>query len=161
MLTGEAEGAMTLAALRASGRNAMDADAALMARLRARVSPADPAILYLTSGATGEPKMALVTHQAIVANIDMGPAVLPMGPEDSTVAFLPSAHIAQRVVIGVSADALRHAGDVLREPAEVAAGYPQGAAHDSARPAAHVGTDLFHHLHGVEQASSCRRGKRF
>ena len=29
----------------------------------------------------------------------MGPAVLPMGPEDSTVAFLPSAHIAQRVVI--------------------------------------------------------------
>ena len=29
----------------------------------------------------------------------MGPAVLPMGPEDATVAFLPSAHIAQRVVI--------------------------------------------------------------
>jgi long-chain acyl-CoA synthetase len=29
----------------------------------------------------------------------MGPYVLPLGPEDSTVAFLPSAHIAQRVVI--------------------------------------------------------------
>jgi long-chain acyl-CoA synthetase len=29
----------------------------------------------------------------------MGPHVLPLGPEDSTVAFLPSAHIAQRVVI--------------------------------------------------------------
>ena len=72
LLTGEAEGAMSLAALRASGRNAMDADAALTERLRARVSPADPAILYLTSGATGEPKMALVTHEAIVANIDMG-----------------------------------------------------------------------------------------
>ena len=43
--------------------------------------------------------MALVSHQAIVANIDMGPGVLPMGPEDSTVAFLPSAHIAQRVVM--------------------------------------------------------------
>ena len=43
--------------------------------------------------------MALVTHQAVVSNIDMGPAVLPLGPEDSTVAFLPSAHIAQRVVI--------------------------------------------------------------
>ena len=43
--------------------------------------------------------MALVTHQAIVSNIDMGPAVLPLGPEDPTVAFLPSAHIAQRVVI--------------------------------------------------------------
>ena len=56
-------------------------------------------MLYLTSGATGEPKMALVTHQAIVSNIDMGPAVLPLGPQDSTVAFLPSAHIAQRVVM--------------------------------------------------------------
>ena len=63
------------------------------------MSPSDTAILYLTSGATGEPKMALVTHQSVVANIDMGPAVLPIGPKDSTVAFLPSAHIAQRVVI--------------------------------------------------------------
>ena len=99
LLTGEAEGAMTLAALRESGRKAMSANAGLTERLRARVSPADAAILYLTSGATGEPKMALVSHQAIVANIDMGPGVLPMGPEDSTVAFLPSAHIAQRVVM--------------------------------------------------------------
>jgi len=71
----------------------------LAARLRAEVLPADAAILYLTSGATGEPKMALVTHQAIVSNLDMAPAVLPLSPEDSTVAFLPSAHIAQRVVI--------------------------------------------------------------
>ena len=36
---------------------------------------------------------------ALVSNIDMGPAALPMSPRDSTVAFLPSAHIAQRVVI--------------------------------------------------------------
>jgi long-chain acyl-CoA synthetase len=43
--------------------------------------------------------MALVTHQAIVSNIDMGPVALPMGPEDSTVVYLPSAHIAQRVVM--------------------------------------------------------------
>ena len=99
LLTGEAEGAMSLGALRESGRKALAADPGLRAKLRARVSPSDPAILYLTSGATGEPKMALVQHQAIVANIDLGPAVLPIGPQDSTVAFLPSAHIAQRVVI--------------------------------------------------------------
>ena len=59
----------------------------------------DPAVLYLTSGATGEPKMGLVTHAALTANIDMGPRVLPLTPSDSTIAFLPSAHIAQRVVI--------------------------------------------------------------
>jgi long-chain acyl-CoA synthetase len=34
-----------------------------------------------------------------VSNIDMGPAALPMGPADATVVFLPSAHIAQRVVM--------------------------------------------------------------
>ena len=74
-------------------------DPGLTDRLRSELSPEDPAILYLTSGATGEPKMAIVTHQAVVANLDMGPYALPLGPEDSTVAFLPSAHIAQRVVI--------------------------------------------------------------
>src|SRR5205085_8006342 len=84
---------------RALGREAAGRDPQSLARLGWDVQPSDIAILYLTSGATGEPKMALVTHQAIVANIDMGPAVLPLGPDDATVAFLPSAHIAQRVVI--------------------------------------------------------------
>jgi len=99
LLTGSAEGALPLDELRAQGRQAMAADPQLETRLNAELSPADPAILYLTSGATGEPKMAIVTHQAIVSNLDMAPAVLPLSPADSTVAFLPSAHIAQRVVI--------------------------------------------------------------
>jgi long-chain acyl-CoA synthetase len=98
LLTGWAEGVMTLEDLREMGREALERDPGLGPRMRAEVRPSDPAILYLTSGATGEPKMALVTHQSIVANIDMGPIVLPLGPEDATVAFLPSAHIAQRVV---------------------------------------------------------------
>ncbi|HXB71196.1 MAG TPA: AMP-dependent synthetase/ligase [Candidatus Acidoferrales bacterium] len=99
LLTGEAEGALTLQGLRAMGRAAAARDPQWMARLGSELQPSDTAILYLTSGATGEPKMALVTHQAVVANIDMGPAALPIGPADATVAFLPSAHIAQRVVI--------------------------------------------------------------
>jgi long-chain acyl-CoA synthetase len=99
LLTGEAEGAITLEGLRTMGREALAGDPQLMARLGSEVQPYDAAILYLTSGATGEPKMALVTHYAVVSNIDMGPAALPIGPQDATVAFLPSAHIAQRVVI--------------------------------------------------------------
>lgn len=99
LLTGEAEGALSFDALRRLGRDALAADSTLVDRLQSAYTPADPAILYLTSGATGEPKMALVTHQAIVSNIDMGPSVLPIGPAHCTVAFLPSAHIAQRVVI--------------------------------------------------------------
>jgi long-chain acyl-CoA synthetase len=99
LLTGEAEGALTLDRFRQIGRDALARDPGLIDRIHSEVKPPDPAILYLTSGATGEPKMAIVTHGAVVANLDMGPHVLPLGPEDSTVAFLPSAHIAQRVVI--------------------------------------------------------------
>ena len=99
LLTGEAEGAVTLERLRESGRAALAGNPAESERMRGEVQASDPAILYLTSGATGEPKMALVTHQAVVANIDMAPEVLPLGPTDATVAFLPSAHIAQRVVM--------------------------------------------------------------
>ena len=99
LLTGEAPGATTLEELRETGRRAMKHDAGLWESIRGEVTPDDHAILYLTSGATGEPKMALVTHGALVANIDMGPYAIPLGPRDSTVAWLPSAHIAQRVVI--------------------------------------------------------------
>ncbi len=99
LLTGEAPGAIMLDHLRQCGREAIARDPRLLATMRAEVEPSDNAILYLTSGATGEPKMVMVSHRALVANLDMGPAVLPMGPDDRTVAFLPSAHIAQRVVV--------------------------------------------------------------
>ncbi len=99
LLTGEAPGAVTLDQLRELGRTAIARDPALLSTLRAEVQPSDDAVLYLTSGATGEPKMVMVSHRALVANIDMGPVALPLNPEDRTVAFLPSAHIAQRVVV--------------------------------------------------------------
>jgi long-chain acyl-CoA synthetase len=87
LLTGEAEGAISLAELRRQGR------------FTAEIGPDDDAILYLTSGATGDPKMVMVKHGALTANVYAGPAVLPLTPDDITVAFLPSAHIAQRVVV--------------------------------------------------------------
>ena len=99
LLTGEAEGALTLDQLRARGREAMTQDPGLLDRITGAVHPDDRAILYLTSGATGEPKMVMVTHDALVSNMDMAPAALNLGPQDITVAFLPSAHIAQRVVV--------------------------------------------------------------
>lgn len=99
LITGEAEGVLTLDAVRAGARTAMAADPELFERIHEEVTPADPAILYLTSGATGEPKMGLTSHAAAIANIDMAPTVLPIGPEDSTLVFLPSAHIAQRIVL--------------------------------------------------------------
>ena len=99
LLTGEAEGALSLATVRELGRELLGRDVDAFNRIHSEVSPDDPAILYMTSGATGTPKMSLTSHAAVLSNIDQGPAVLPIGPSDSTVVFLPSAHIAQRIVL--------------------------------------------------------------
>ena len=99
LLTGEAEGSLSLDQLRQMGRDAMAQDPELLERIINSVHPGDEAILYLTSGATGEPKMVIVTHEAILSNLDMAPAALGLTPDDITVAFLPSAHIAQRIVV--------------------------------------------------------------
>jgi long-chain acyl-CoA synthetase len=98
LLTGEAEGVMTLDQVRALGREELGSNPRAFDHLLAGVRAADYAILYMTSGATGAPKMGLVTHGALVSNIDQGPKVLPLSPDECTIAFLPSAHIAQRVV---------------------------------------------------------------
>ncbi len=98
LLTSSADGAITLDQLIEKGQRQLAADPDAFERIRARFDDQALAVLYMTSGATGEPKMGLVTHAALVINIDMTPSVLPLTPEDCTVAFLPSAHIAQRVV---------------------------------------------------------------
>src|ERR1700682_5702019 len=73
LLTGEAEDTLTLDQLRAEGRKALAEDPQAFEKIRAEVRADDLAVLYLTSGATGEPKMGLVTHAALVANVDAGP----------------------------------------------------------------------------------------
>jgi long-chain acyl-CoA synthetase len=128
LLTGEAEGALPLEQLRERGRLALAEDAEYVTRLKAEVTPEDYAILYLTSGATGDPKMALVTHGAVVANLDMGKLAFPIGPNDTTVAFLPSAHIAQRIVVELLPMRLgtpvNFAESLLKLPADIRAVRP-------------------------------------
>jgi long-chain acyl-CoA synthetase len=99
LITGEAEGVLNVERLRQMGRDVLERDPAAGAHMADELSPTDAAILYLTSGATGEPKMGVTTHAAIIANLDMAPIAFPIGPQDSTVVFLPSAHIAQRIVL--------------------------------------------------------------
>ena len=76
----------------------LEQDPAAFDRIRSQFDNSAAAVLYMTSGATGEPKMGVVSHRALVTNLDMAPTVLPLTPEDCTVAFLPSAHMAQRMV---------------------------------------------------------------
>jgi long-chain acyl-CoA synthetase len=120
LLTGEAEGALSLETLRTLGRDSGIRGAGVCAD--------DNAILYLTSGATGEPKMVMVTHGTVIANIHMGPAVLPLTADDITIAFLPSAHIAQRVVVEIlpilSGSAVSFAESLLKLQPEIKAVRP-------------------------------------
>ncbi|MGA8597430.1 MAG: long-chain fatty acid--CoA ligase [Bryobacteraceae bacterium] len=99
LLSGEADAALSFDTVREMGRELLGRDPSVFDRIHGEVHPDDPAILYLTSGATGAPKMSLTSHSAVLSNIDQGPNVLPIGPEDSTIVFLPSAHIAQRIVL--------------------------------------------------------------
>ena len=99
LMTGEQTGRTTLEQLQQTGRQSQERDPSALSRMKEEVFSGDAAILYLTSGATGEPKMGLTSHAAILANVDMAPIALPVGPQDCTVVFLPSAHIAQRIVL--------------------------------------------------------------
>ncbi len=99
LLDGSTDDAITLGRLLELGQHAITEDPLLLSRIEAGVQPHDYAILYLTSGATGEPKMGLVTHNAVCANCECGPPVLPVNDDDCTLAFLPSAHITQRMVM--------------------------------------------------------------
>lgn len=99
LLNGDSEGCLTLEGVREEGARVLASDPSAFDSIAGEFDDSAHAILYMTSGATGEPKMGLVTHRSVVTNIDMGPVVLPLSPADSTIAFLPSAHIAQRVVV--------------------------------------------------------------
>ncbi|MSV31351.1 MAG: long-chain fatty acid--CoA ligase [Bryobacterales bacterium] len=99
VMSGLIDGVMTLDEVRSRGRAAMLDDPEYFERIRLNVMPEQRAILYLTSGATGEPKFVEVSHASLVANVDIGKKALNMGPKDRVLAFLPSAHIAQRVGI--------------------------------------------------------------
>ena len=89
---------MSLDALRAIGR---DYDAAHPGEWERRVAlrkPEDLAVLCYTSGTTGKPKGAMISHanimHACAANVS---SFLPQNETDERIAFLPLCHIAERV----------------------------------------------------------------
>ncbi|XP_041638347.1 long-chain-fatty-acid--CoA ligase 1-like [Cheilinus undulatus] len=67
--------------------------------------PEDMAVICFTSGTTGNPKGAMLTHGNIVSNcsafIKVSEVSCPMSPSDVHISFLPLAHMFERVVQGV------------------------------------------------------------
>ncbi|MHB2263863.1 AMP-dependent synthetase/ligase [Aliihoeflea sp. PC F10.4] len=64
----------------------------------AKSKPQDVAILVYTSGTTGQPKGAMITHSNIIASVIGSVLTLPVGEGDEQVCFLPLCHILERLV---------------------------------------------------------------
>jgi len=89
---------MTLDALRDLGRKADAADPAEWARRLASRGPDDLAILVYTSGTTGKPKGAMITHRNILSAIAViSNESIRQNEDDQRMAFLPLCHVAERV----------------------------------------------------------------
>ena len=91
---------ISLDRLRALGRAHLQRQPQLLAQGLASRGPGDVAVLVYTSGTTGRPKGAMITHGNICAVLSGTDSSLfeglPMGGE--RVAFLPLCHIAERLI---------------------------------------------------------------
>ncbi|MCI4397925.1 MAG: long-chain fatty acid--CoA ligase [Acidobacteria bacterium] len=62
------------------------------------VVPEDLASIVYTSGTTGEPKGAMLTHYNFVENVRGGLQVLSISDKDLAIVFLPLSHVLERMV---------------------------------------------------------------
>ncbi len=82
---------------REAGRDALEADPALLDERVEAVRPEDMATIVYTSGTTGRPKGAVLTHESVLFELRSLAEVLPVDTTDETLLFLPMAHIFARL----------------------------------------------------------------
>jgi len=91
---------MTFDALLEKGRDLDRDDPALFDRLCGAARPEDLAILVYTSGTTGPPKGAMLSHRNILTALESLFEVTPGYLTDEILTFLPLCHVAERVLSG-------------------------------------------------------------
>jgi long-subunit acyl-CoA synthetase (AMP-forming) len=117
---GGPEGTLALAELESLGADGFDFEAAWRA-----VRPDDLITICYTSGTTGPPKGVELTHANVLAESRAVTPLIPVGPGDRLISYLPHAHMADRYS---SHYALMLDGPeltVLSDPREVAAALPE------------------------------------
>ena len=91
------EGVQTFAQAVDTGRsNDNDTERARFEELRHGAKPNDLATLVYTSGTTGNPKGAMLTHGNIASNVSAVLSVLPIGTGVTALSILPLSHILER-----------------------------------------------------------------
>jgi long-chain acyl-CoA synthetase len=90
----DAEGVVTLEALVERGR--MVSPKPTFPELTSTVGKSDWASIIYTSGTTGTPKGAVLSHWNFVSNVIACLEVLPLGPKDTYLSFLPLSHALER-----------------------------------------------------------------
>lgn len=89
---------ISYADLIAKGSELVAADPDRIWKMAFEVTPEDPAITIYTSGTTGPPKGAVLSHKNVAFLIEVLGELLPADEKDASFAFLPMAHVAERVV---------------------------------------------------------------
>ena len=92
----------------------------------AAVEPEAPAMLVYTSGTTGPPKAAMITHSNLLALLRSQQYIVEYFQDDLLLSFLPMAHVAERnlafygrISAGVAAAYASSMGSVMTEMPEV------------------------------------------
>jgi long-chain acyl-CoA synthetase len=88
----------SLVELRALGTQRLANDPALVRRARDAVALDDVATIVYTSGTTGPPKGAVLTHANVMATLRSVTQIVPLSPDDRFLSFLPLSHITERSV---------------------------------------------------------------
>jgi long-chain acyl-CoA synthetase len=73
----------------------------ILDKIKATVSPGDLATLIYTSGTTGAPKGVMLSHSNLITNCLASASLIPTGPHERALSFLPLCHIYERTLINV------------------------------------------------------------
>jgi long-chain acyl-CoA synthetase len=92
-----ADSAMSYEDLKGLGRDLLEREPELFDRLTDEIEPEDLATIVYTSGTTGPPKGAMISHSNVLAVIDALDGMKWADDRDVLVAFLPLSHVFQRV----------------------------------------------------------------
>lgn len=60
-------------------------------------APDDTAIMVYTSGTTGEPKGAMLSHRYVLNSVESLGKTIPIYDTDTTLSYLPGCHVAERI----------------------------------------------------------------